>query len=61
MLVLLEPGGVDAADVVLRQPLDLLKELNAVHVEAPGKLVGLVGQAHRLRQMVQALLVLQLA
>ncbi len=39
----LEPGWVPAAHVVLRQPLDLLKELHAVAVEAAHELVHLVG------------------
>lgn len=61
MLVLFEPGWVDAADVVLCQPLDLLKQLDAVHIEAARKLVRLVGQPDRFCQVVQTLLILQLA
>ena len=61
MLVLFEPSGVNAADVVLCQPLDLLEQLNAVDVEAACKLMRLVGQPDGFCQVIQALLILQLA
>lgn len=40
-----QPLWVLAAQVVLRQAFDFLKELSAVLIEAAGELVGLVGNS----------------